>query len=290
MVTPEEYNKVQLLLGRKGNPRSHVHNFKYTGIAKCGECGASITAETKRRVNPRTGQIRQYIYYHCTKRKKDVVCLQRKVITEKEFEKQFQEEINKITIMPDFREFAQDMILDYRSQEVEERQNVYKNLSNLLQETQKQLDRLLDLRLKDYVDETVFKEKTTKLESEIKHLKENLRNTEDRTEDLNDLTKRAIDFVAKAKDSFQNGDIETKKAILLGLGSNFLLKDGKLSLELSRWFLPIKNDYPAVEAKYLRFELYKTEDLTADSIKKDAFDNVCLLWRGRRDSNSRPHA
>ncbi len=290
MVTPDEYNKVQLLLGRKGNPRPHAHSFPYTGIAKCGECGASITAETKIRINPKTGKIKQYIYYHCTRRKKDVHCSQRKVITEKEFEKQFQEEINKITILPDFRELAQEMVLDYRSQEVEERQNVYKSLSNLLQETQKQLDRLLDLRLKDLVDENTFKEKSNWLESEIKQVKEKLRNTEDRTEDLNNLTKRAIDFVANAKDRFQNGDIETKKAILLGLGSNFLLKYGKLSLELSRWFLPIKNDYPAVEAKYLRFELYKTEDLARDSVKKDAFENICYLWRGRRDSNSRPHA
>ena len=290
MVTLDEYNKVQLLLGRKGNPRPHAHSFKYTGIAKCGECGASITAETKIRVNSKTGKIRQYIYYHCTRRKKDVVCKQRKVVNEIELKERFFEKLNKVAILPGFRELAQEIFLGYSSEEVIEQKNTYKSLSSLLQDTQKQLDRLLDLRLKDLIAEDIFEKKNKKLEQEIKHLKEKLKNTEDKTEELNDLTRDAIDFIARAKYWFENGDIERIKSILIGLGSNFLLKDGELALELSPWFIPIKNDYPAAEVTYRRFELFKTDDLATNSEKKQAFDNVCFLWRGRRDSNSRPHA
>ena len=164
------------------------------------------------------------------------------------------------------------------------------DLSNLLQNTQKQLDRLLDLRLKDLIVEDIFKEKNDKLEQEIKQIKEKLRNTEDRTQELNDLTKRAIDFVAQAKDSFQNGDIETKKAILIGLGSNFLLKGRILMFEPHPCLIPIIYKYPEIEDEYLRLEPTKTTANSTLSLKEDRFKNICLKWRGRRDSNSRPHA
>ena len=39
--------------------------FIYCGLAKCGECGASITAELKHK------KTRSYIYYRCTKKKTD---------------------------------------------------------------------------------------------------------------------------------------------------------------------------------------------------------------------------
>lgn len=50
------------------------------------------------------------------------------------------------------------------------------------------------------------------------------------------------------------GDLETKKQILVALGSNQTLKDGKLTVQASPWLVPIKNDYPALKAEFLRLE------------------------------------
>lgn len=51
MITKEEYDRVQMLLGRKGNPRPSEHfKFPFTGIIKCGECDSMITAEVKRQL------------------------------------------------------------------------------------------------------------------------------------------------------------------------------------------------------------------------------------------------
>jgi len=45
MITQEEYDKVQFILGSKGRPRSKKHVFDFLGMMVCGECGASITAD-----------------------------------------------------------------------------------------------------------------------------------------------------------------------------------------------------------------------------------------------------
>src|SRR3989304_842315 len=47
MVEKEEFDRVQMILGRKGSPRPRTHEFAYTGAIRCGECQAMVTAEEK---------------------------------------------------------------------------------------------------------------------------------------------------------------------------------------------------------------------------------------------------
>jgi len=50
MITQDEYDRVQVLLGRKGNPRPKKHNFAFRGLIRCGECGATVTCEEKNQI------------------------------------------------------------------------------------------------------------------------------------------------------------------------------------------------------------------------------------------------
>ena len=43
----DEFEKLQIILGRKGKPRIAKHDFAYKEVLKCGECGGSVTAEEK---------------------------------------------------------------------------------------------------------------------------------------------------------------------------------------------------------------------------------------------------
>src|SRR5439155_21511110 len=47
MVTLDEFQRVQEILGRPCQPRPHDKIFAYTGMIRCGECGLSVTAEEK---------------------------------------------------------------------------------------------------------------------------------------------------------------------------------------------------------------------------------------------------
>ncbi len=58
MITLEEYDRVQVLLGRKGKPRPKKHEFAYTGVLRCEECGCVYTAETKTKVIKSTKEVR----------------------------------------------------------------------------------------------------------------------------------------------------------------------------------------------------------------------------------------
>ena len=47
MVTLEEFERVQALLGRPRLPRPKVREFAFTGLIRCGSCGCAVTAEEK---------------------------------------------------------------------------------------------------------------------------------------------------------------------------------------------------------------------------------------------------
>ena len=74
MVSLEEYDKVQMILGREGKPRPRTHVFPFTGMIDCGECGCRITAETKKKLIKKTSSVKEYTYYHCTGRREDYKC------------------------------------------------------------------------------------------------------------------------------------------------------------------------------------------------------------------------
>lgn len=55
----------------------------------------------------------------------------------------------------------------------------------------------------------------------------------------------------------KTGDLQEKKEILLSLGSNLTVLNGKLSVSVYPWFQIVANQYPVVEKDYRRFEPHK---------------------------------
>jgi len=57
-----------------------------------------------------------------------------------------------------------------------------------------------------------------------------------------------------------------------------LLTDSKLTLESSSWFIPVKNGYPQIEAKHIRFELHKTPESERTDEQKRVFEEIKNEW------------
>ncbi|MFC1615350.1 recombinase family protein [Patescibacteria group bacterium] len=74
MITVDEYERVQELLGRKDKPKQKTHEFAFTGIIRCGNCGCLVTAEEKKKFIKSTKEYATYTYYRCTRRKREVKC------------------------------------------------------------------------------------------------------------------------------------------------------------------------------------------------------------------------
>src|SRR3989344_636007 len=239
MITIEQYERVQALLGKNTDkPRPKQHEHPFSGIIRCGECQAIITAETKHKLIKTTGKVKRYDYYHCTGKKKYISCSQKKVISEKDLSDQIESEISKLTILPEFRDWAVEILNGWNDKEISQRSEKHTTQTKTLIDTQAQLDNLTNIRYRDLIsDEEYTKERTT-LQSSITQLKQQLRETENRAENWLELTERVFDFATHARTKFIEGNIQTKKEIFAPLGASFSLKDNILTLEMNKSFEP----------------------------------------------------
>ncbi len=289
MITFEEYDRVQMLLGRKGKPRPQHHEFAFTGSIRCGVCGCLYTAETKKKLIKRTGEIREHTYYHCTRRTTKIACNQRKNIKVDDLELYIEKEIEKYTILPEFLQWALEGLNKKNDTEIEDRTKVYEMQHKTLIGTQKELDELTKMRYRQLIDDETFIKVRNTLQGKISQLKENLRETETRAETWLELTEKTFSFATYARKAFITAKgkegLELKKEILLALGKTPIIQDEKLIIEANEWFVPIKNDYPALEKEYLRLEPTK---MPMNEAQIEALASISARWLPREDSNLEP--
>jgi len=279
MITLEEYDRVQVILGKRGKPRAKTHAFAYTGVIYCKDCGAMYTATEKTKIVKSTGGLKTYIYYHCTKKKRGVKCLKSKPVRVEDLENQIEEKIGEHTILPIFRQWALDILAKNNDKEISDRTKVYETQHTSLVETQKELDGLTRMRYKDLIDDEAFIKEANILKDKIAKLKEALRQTESRAEKWLELTERTFNFTAYARIAFLKGTLEQKREILAALGSNFFIQDENLLIETNEWLVPIEKDYSALEEKYRRLEL--TKNLTFEA-KNEALVAIRNEWGATR--------
>ena len=263
------------MLGLKKAPRPKTHSFAYTGFIRCGECGCLYTAETKKKLIKSTDEFRYYTYYHCTRKKLDVKCSQKSSIREDILESQIMEILNSYTILPIFKDWTLKMLQKYHKNEVDEANNILKMRQNTFLDIQKKIDKLLDLRLNEQIGDDEYNQKKNSLLDEKAKIKHDLEESNRRADNWLELTEKAFDFVANARQRFIDGDVQTKKTILLTLGKSITALDGKLNIEESTWLTPIRQEYPEIEAEYLRLEPAKTGQI---ELGDKIFSPVCDKW------------
>lgn len=278
MVTIEEYDRVQIILGRKGKPRPKHHEFAFTGSIRCGVCGCLYTAEIKNKLL-KSGEIREHTYYHCTRKTTKIKCNQRKNIKVVDLELLIEKEIEKYTILPEFLQWALEGLNKKNDTEIEDRTKIYEMRHKTLVETQKELDELTKMRYRQLIDDEVFVKEKNLLQNRITQTKEQLRETETRAEKWLELTEKTFAFATYARKAFITAKgkegLERKKEILLALGKTPIMADQKLHIEPNEWLVPIENSYSALEKQYARLELTEKPNTTAQT---EALSDVRTRW------------
>ncbi|HEX8974568.1 MAG TPA: recombinase family protein [Patescibacteria group bacterium] len=275
MITLEEFDHAQIILGRSGKPRPQKYSFSFSGTFRCAECGCLYVAEKKHKVIKGTGEVRSYIYYHCSHSKPNYRCSQRSSITQERLELLVSTELENWTILPEFRQWAVDALSSSHKKEVEARSKIYETLHKELVSLQSKEDKLIDMRCSGLIDDDKYTERAAEMQKRKKEVQELLRDTENRADKWVALTEKTFDFVTYALQSFVSGDAQIKKEIILALSSNQKIKDGKLFVSANKWLQPIGNSYPALKEEYLTLEPLET---VSNKAKTEALDALRLRW------------
>lgn len=260
MITKDEYDRVQILLGEKGKPQPQVREFAYTGIMSCGDCGNQITAELKHQcicascknkfsilntkrcpkcnteiADMNKPTIVEYTYYRCTK-KGDTPCDQ-KYVRKEELEKQIDQVLASLTIDEDYLDLALEYLREHEELEFEREDKVKDSLRDAYDDIEQHIKQLnqeytspLNKGYDLYTPEE-FKLEKTRMRKERAKLKQELDASETRVDNTLELSEKTFEFCTYARHHFNNGDLRTKRNILSSLGSNIVLKNKKVRIE-----------------------------------------------------------
>ncbi|MDP3779328.1 MAG: recombinase family protein [bacterium] len=283
MITEEEFDRVQILLGRKGNPRAVAHTFPFTGLIRCGECGAMVTAEEKHQLicpvcrykfayrqkdrcprcqtlidDMNSPMLLHYTYYHCTKSKYPR-CSQGS-ISAQQLEEQIDNYLSHIEISERLKDWALEYLHETHEHEVAGRNSILQSQQKRYQDCLKRLDNLVKLKTSPQnadgilLSDEEYGRQRTELLKEKAQLEELFRDTGQRVEHWLELTEKTLEFACSARKWFAEGNMKIKKVILTAIGSNLILKDKKLTIEAKKPFLILEKSLPRMAEAKSTFE------------------------------------
>ena len=282
MITFDEYDRVQALLGRKGKPRYIHHKYSYTGLIKCGECHGTVSATNKQKLIVKTGKLKQYSLYYCNcARKKKNDCQQKKYTNSELLDQAVEETIISFTIHPKFKDWVFNIIDDLKdTQEVSE-SKIIDTQQEALKQSSKQLETLTQLRLREMIDDEEYVKEKVRLKNEITILENKIATSQTFQKDYIKLTRHAFEFAFYALKQFQSGPEQIKREILAAIsGLNCTLKDKKLFIPKAKWLISIQERYKVIEDKYKEVELKKSHTPYSEN---DLFEMLCIELRGLVD-------
>lgn len=259
MITENEYDKVQVLLGRKGTPRPIRHSFAYTGLIRCGDCGRTITAEEKHqlicpvcrtkfayrsrercpRCNTPISEMKaptllRYEYYHCIKKKRPY-CAQGATRAE-DLDTQIQEYLSRLEVSEHVLRWTEHYADELRQTMKEEHGEVRVSRQRAYEANLKQLDRLIDLKTsagnadEQLLSDDEYAERRARLLKERRALEAALAAQTDTDRPFRAI-KDTFAMASRACAAFRDGNADAKRRILAAIGSNLTLKDKKLSID-----------------------------------------------------------
>ena len=130
---------------------------------------------------------------------------------------------------------------------------------------------------KELLSDEEFKVQKMSLLKEKAEIEQSLDNLSQRADRWLELTEKTFKFSVYAKENFNAGDYKTKTSILRSLGSNWVLKDGKLDITLRKQYQIIEKGKEMTKAKFPGLEL---TDLALNKTKKATKEAVFESWSG----------
>jgi site-specific DNA recombinase len=228
MITLDEFEKVQAILGRPMQARPQVRTFAFTGMMKCGHCGCAITAEEHVKLSGL-----HFVYYRCGRKKRAVKCTQPAVAL-RELERQIIAFLEGISIPEEIHQWALGRLDRWGHEEAKRNLSSRESLQAAFDTVTKQLETVRELRVILISDEEFIKDREA-LQAEKRKLAQRLENNET-VDSWFEPARLLILFSRRAVSWFREGNLDVKRLIFSVAGLNPTLFDRQLNIDARKPF------------------------------------------------------
>jgi len=227
MVTRDEFERVQRILGRKHHAQPQKKEFAFAGLIICGVCGCLVTPEEKVKHYRGTGRTVAYRYYHCTGKRG---CPKRS-ISEAYIEERIRSILQDIRMEPKVADWVRTTLSDRMADQGQFLEAGVRQTQQAMETARRRLDRLFEMRTDGEIDREEFAARKVQLDTEILLLESSRPRQEveaRRTTQINGV----LDFRVRAYERFNTGDVRSKRQVAHLLAVSYVLTLGNLQITL----------------------------------------------------------
>ena len=172
IISKKLFDEAQEMLKKRGQPERKPQNEPqpFCGLISCASCGMMITGEHKFK-RQKNGNVHEYIYYHCTKKRKDMKCPE-SAVREKELDRQLSSEIQKVSLPKDWAEELLKMANKDFQNSAQSLTTCVKEKEEKISSLLKKLERLLNGYLDQDIEKEIYRVEKGKLILQKKSLEE----------------------------------------------------------------------------------------------------------------------
>ena len=311
MITMDEFDRIQVLLGKKGRPRPQINDVPYTGLMTCHDCKASISYDVLKQaicahckhkfsIRHRTDcptchtdlsdmenpTLLTYVYYNGTKNI-DPNCENcSKGVEIKPLETQIDQQLQTTDIDSDYLKLALDYLEETEGVEgvtdkkiKESLELALNNVNTRINNLDKNFNAPQNANYELYTPER-YQELMSPLKEERKGIEGQLKANNDSEPKVLELTRDTYKFCGYSRYWLRKGDNDTKNAVLSGISPNLTLDDRKLRFEAYEPHLIIGN-----ALKTIKEQSDSSEPENNGSIKgqNDTFVSLSPYWLAEQD-------
>ena len=233
IISKSIFDQTQQVMANRGKKkRQRKHQFAFSGLMRCGQCGCMITCEKQK----------GHHYYHCTKKKG--ACDQRyareELITE-----QMKDIIQRVTIPADWANNMLNKLNEDKAQAQSETKVLVQNLADQKAEVEQKLNRLLDLYIEGKsISPEEYQAKKREYLDRKADIQQKVRDFELTGNNWLEPMRALILSSCQAKILISENNPDKISTFLKNIGSNFILKDKKFQFEGKIGWRPLLKNGP----------------------------------------------
>ena len=273
MVTLDEFDRAQKIIGKSNPLRPRTRALPYTGLIRCARCGGQVTGDVRTKPSGRS-----YTYYHCQGKGG----CPRRFIPQDRLEAMIDTELSRTDLLPEFYEWAIQEIERSGAKVWAARQAVQDQKRKAQREADGMLDSLLGMRLRGLITDEEYASKRTELTLDRERQGQEAGEFESGADRAREACVNAADYMRNARLWLRHGDPAMKRIVALNLGSNYVLKEGKLLLEPHPMLIRVQEEYKGLEVKY---EAIKLGETGSGSTREGALAPIHTIWSGIWERN-----
>lgn len=230
MVTEAEFGRVQEIMKASLVAHSQTREFAYTGLMRCGHCGAQVTAELHQ-IKAAGGTRKPYRFYRCADSKGR--CTKRG-LSEARVEEAIERALSGLTVEPELCAIAEENLLRSLARQSEAADAVCAQQDAALEDIERQQGRLVSMWLRGLMtEEAQYQAAQAKLAKEKQALLLKAGACRDEMGRMRANARAGFGFVRQARDHFLVGDARRRREIAKVLALEYAFYGPERRIEIA---------------------------------------------------------